>query len=104
MKNKTYFYLSIIVVIFSFVISIYLYPFLPEQMVSHWNYSGIPDGYSSRFWGAFLLPIIMVIFLIFAKVFSHFDPLNSNIKKFEKSFDWFLFGLNIFFFLLHIFL
>ena len=49
----------------------------------HWNASGVVDGYSSRIWGLFLLPLISVgLFLLFLAI-PRIDPLK-NIGKFGK--------------------
>ncbi|MBA3064680.1 DUF1648 domain-containing protein, partial [Candidatus Woesearchaeota archaeon] len=50
----------LIAVIISFIIGIYFYPQMPEQMASHWNAQGNVDGYMSRFWGVFLMPFVFV--------------------------------------------
>ena len=38
-----------------------LYSRLPEQVVTHWNASGEPDGYSSRFAAVFIIPGILFL-------------------------------------------
>ncbi len=49
----------LIAVIISFIIGIYLYPQMPDQMASHWNAQGNVDDYMSRFWGVFLMPFVL---------------------------------------------
>ncbi|OFV67980.1 MAG: membrane protein containing DUF1648 [Candidatus Syntrophoarchaeum caldarius] len=48
------------IILFSFIVGIYFYPQMPEQMASHWNAQGQMDGYMSKFWGLFLMPLISV--------------------------------------------
>ena len=43
-------------VLFSMVV----YSRLPDPMVIHWNASGEPDGYGSRAFGTFLLPVVIL--------------------------------------------
>ncbi|MGC9104795.1 MAG: DUF1648 domain-containing protein, partial [Candidatus Methanodesulfokora sp.] len=38
------------IILLSFVVSIYFYPQMPEEMASHWNAQGQVDGYLSKFW------------------------------------------------------
>ncbi len=92
----------IIIILLSFVISVWVYPQMPEKVASHWNAQGQVDGYMSRFWGLFLMPIISVgLFLLFL-IIPKIDPLKANIEKFRKYFDWFI--VLIFVFLFYIFM
>lgn len=74
----------------SFIIAIYLYPQMPDKMASHWNTQGQVDGYMSRFWGLFLMPIISIGLLFLFILITKIDPLKENIKKFRKYFDGFI--------------
>ncbi len=100
MKNKIYIYFSLALIILSFCLGSIAYPLLPSRIASHWNYLGQVDGYSSKFWGIFLLPIVMLIAFVFMKFFQKLDPKSENIKKFETSYNSFLFVFNIFFFVI----
>jgi uncharacterized membrane protein len=76
--------LALLVILLQFIIAIYYYPQMPDQIASHWNIEGIADGYFSKFWGLFLVPLISVgLFLLFA-VIPRIDPLQHNIKDFIK--------------------
>lgn len=90
------------IIIVSFIISIYLYPKMPEKMAGHWNEKGQVDGYIPRFWGLFLMPIVsLAMFLLFILI-PKIDPLRENISKFRKYFD--LFVLLIISFLFYLYL
>ena len=76
--------LALLVILIQFLVAIYYYPQMPDQMASHWNIEGVADGYFSKFWGLFLVPLIAVgLFLLFA-VIPRIDPLQNNIKDFIK--------------------
>jgi len=76
--------LALLVVLIQFLVAIYYYPQMPDQMASHWNIEGVADGYFSKFWGLFLVPLIAVgLFLLFA-VIPRIDPLQNNIRDFIK--------------------
>ena len=63
---------------------------LPEQMASHWNENDQVDGYMSRFWGVFLMPLMTLgLFLLFL-VIPAIDPLKANIAKFRGVFNLFI--------------
>lgn len=74
----------------SFLIGFYAYSVLPEKIVSHWDIYGNPNGYISRFWGAFLMPLIGLVVYLFLRFMYKIDPLKENIQKFNKKFEQFL--------------
>ncbi|MDH5376116.1 MAG: DUF1648 domain-containing protein [Candidatus Bathyarchaeota archaeon] len=74
---------SLLIISLQFLIGIYFYPQMPEQIAIHWNISGVADGYSSKVWGLFLVPLISIgLFLLFF-VIPKIDPLKS-IERFGK--------------------
>jgi uncharacterized membrane protein len=63
---------------------------LPDPMASHWNVNDQVDGYISKFWGVFMLPLITLgMFLLFLVVPS-IDPLKVNIAQFRGAFNLFI--------------
>ncbi len=96
-------YLVIIAtILISFGIGIYFYPQMPETMASHWNIKGEVDGYMSKFWGLFLMPIVSLIMFLLLILIPKIDPLKENIKRFRKHFGAFI--VLIMAFLLYIYL
>jgi uncharacterized membrane protein len=67
-----------------------IYGRLPEQMASHWNANDQVNGYMSRFWGAFLMPIISTGMLALFLIIPSIDPLKDNITKFRDTFNTFI--------------
>src|SRR5690606_22238835 len=60
---------------------------LPDPMASHWNINEQVDGYMSRFWGVFMMPLMSAgLFLLFL-VIPSIDPLKANIAKFRSAFN-----------------
>ena len=59
-------------------------------MASHWNAAGQVDGYMSRFWGAFMMPLVVLVMLAFFLVIPNIDPLKANIAKFREQFNTFI--------------
>jgi uncharacterized membrane protein len=99
---KKIYLLMIILVLISFVLSIYFYPRLPEGMASHWNSRGEVDDYISKFWGSFLIPFILIGLSILLIAVPKIDPLKENIKKFIKYYDGFIIFFLIFMLLIHL--
>ena len=74
--------LALFVILLQFLVAIYYYPQMPDQIASHWNIQGEANGYMSKFWGLFLVPLMSVgLFFLFA-VIPRIDPLQNNIKEF----------------------
>jgi len=87
----------ILLIFFSFAVSIYFYPQFPERVASHWNAKGEVNGYLPKFWGIFLLPLTsMGLFLLFLAI-PRVDPLRKNIEKFRKHYDRFILIMMVFF-------
>ncbi|MCF8011915.1 MAG: DUF1648 domain-containing protein [Clostridiales bacterium] len=43
---------------------------LPERVLSCWNFQGDVDNYSSRFWGAFAVPLMNIGIYLFRDEFK----------------------------------
>ena len=63
---------------------------LPDQMASHWNANDQVDGYISRFWGVFLMPLITLGMFVLFLVVPGIDPLKANIAQFREAFNVFI--------------
>jgi len=89
MSTKITTILAITIITLATLAGLLLWNQLPDQMVSHWNINDQADGYSNKFWGVFLVPIISVgLFLLFL-VIPSIDPLKENVAQFRESFNVF---------------
>lgn len=93
--------LIFLVIVASFVIGCCVYPYMPSSIASHWNINGEVDGYMSKFWGIFLMPIISLFILLLFLVIPKIDPLRENIKGFKKYFDGFILLITLFLFYIY---
>lgn len=89
-------WLLILMILASFGIAIYFYPFLPDRVPSHWNIYGEVDGYSSRFFGAFGLPLLNIAMYVLLLITPYVDPKKANYKSFEGSYWMFRKLIHIF--------
>lgn len=92
----------IFVIAISIVVGIYLYPYLPDTLASHWGIDGQVNGYMPKFWALFIIPIISSgLYLLFL-----FLPKTSSYKPHFTQFDQYYYLLiNIVFgFLFYIYL
>ncbi|MDX1378434.1 MAG: SdpI family protein [Anaerolineales bacterium] len=63
---------------------------LPDPMASHWDVNDQPDDYMSKFWGVYLMPLILIgLFLLFLLI-PNIDPLKANIAEFRGTFNLFI--------------
>lgn len=89
--------ISLVIIVVTFIVSAYFFPILPERIASHWNEMGEVNGYMSKFWGTFLIPILMIVFLFIFLVVPRMDPKQKNIEEVRGAYDAFLVSLFIFF-------
>lgn len=73
-------------------VSLAVYSQLPDRVPTHWNARGEADGWSSRAFGAFLIPVIMILVAVLAPLVPKIDPRRSNYAKFETTY-WFTINL-----------
>lgn len=74
---------------------------LPESMASHWNENDQVDGYMSKFWGVWMMPLMVLgMFGIFLLV-PVIDPLKANIAKFRNIFNLFILLITAFMLYVH---
>jgi uncharacterized membrane protein len=89
-------------ILVSFLMGAYLQPYMPEKMASHWDANGNVDGYMSRFWGLFLMPVISAILFMVFILIPRIDPLKENIEGFRGHFN--VFTLLLFGFLFYLYM
>ncbi len=74
----------------TFIVTIAVYPLMPDMIPSHWNAAGQVNGYMSKFWGLFLVPFIMAGFVVLLLALPRIDPLKKNYDKFRGYYDGFI--------------
>ena len=82
--------LVLVLILAATVAGVSLWDRLPEQMASHWNINDQVDGYMSKFWGVFLMPLITLGMLVLFLVIPNIDPLRANIAQFREVFNLFI--------------
>jgi uncharacterized membrane protein len=90
MTTKTTFIIAIIMIALALLAGALLWDRLPDQMASHWNVNDQVNGYMSKFWGVFLMPLITLGMLVLFLVIPGIDPLKANIAQFRESFNLFI--------------
>jgi uncharacterized membrane protein len=69
------------------IVSWRVYAALPETVASHWNAQGLADGYMTRFWGVWLMPILAAGFFLLLFFLPVIDPKRRNIEAFRPYYE-----------------
>src|ERR1700690_2280853 len=72
------------------VFSVAVYNALPADMASHWGVNDQVNGSISRFWGAFLMPVMSIGLLGLFLLIPGIDPHKANIAQFRGAFNLFI--------------
>lgn len=86
MKHK---WTGLVIIMAMVVLGAVTYRLMPEQMPSHWNAQGEVDGYTSRFWGVWLLPLITLALWLLLQALPGLDPRRENYASFAGTYRLF---------------
>jgi len=90
MNTRTTIIVVLVLLVAATIVGIALWNRLPDPMASHWNENDQVNGYMSKFWGVFLMPLITLgMFLLFL-IIPSIDPLKANIAQFRDAFNLFI--------------
>lgn len=78
------------------LVTLFVYPQLPDPMPTHWNAAGQPDGYSSRVVGAWLLPGMTLLIYGLLLALPRMDPRRSNVERFQTTYALLRAGIILF--------
>ena len=101
MSTKTSIILSAVLILIVILAGVFLWSRLPDPMASHWNEADQVDGYMGKFWGTFLLPVMMVGLTLLFLAIPSIDPLKKNIADFRGWFNVFIVLFNLFMAFVH---
>ena len=79
-RNKNKVILSSIVVLLPMVIGLLIWNQLPKDVATHFGFNGQPDGYSSKEFAVFVLPLIIFVIHLFCIFAVSTDPKSKNIN------------------------
>jgi uncharacterized membrane protein len=63
-------------------ISFWAYPLLPDLVVSHWNFYGQADGWSSREFHVIFFPALLFAMYLMFNLMPKFDPQSERYQEF----------------------
>jgi uncharacterized membrane protein len=70
---------SLSLVVAAFALASVLYSRLPELVPTHWNASGVADGFTPKPWGPFLLPLVMLGLFVMPGI----SPRGSGLERYQ---------------------
>ena len=77
--------LGFLFVLAGFAVVLPAYSGLPDPMPSHWNAAGQVNGWLPKFWGAFLLPIMMAVLWLIFLVLPRISPRGFEMEPFLRA-------------------
>lgn len=89
-------WIPLLVIAVAFVASAAVYQDLPQRMPTHWNLSGEVDGWSSRPWGAFMIPVFLLVMLAVFHLLPKIDPRAPNYAKFRGTYEIVIIAIMVF--------
>lgn len=69
---------------------------MPAQMVTHWGANGHPNGYSSRMFGVFFMPVLLFLLAWLFIAVPRIDPLKKNLKMSIRFYDMIVYAVLLF--------
>lgn len=80
-RHKGQVIISSIVILLPILIGLFIWNFLPDRIVTHWNFNGEADGWSGKGFTVFGLPMILFVAHWVCVIFSSFDPKNKEQSR-----------------------
>ena len=90
MSTRTTTIIVLILIAAAAIAGLLLWNRLPEQMASHWDINDQVNGYMSKFWGVWMMPLITLGMFVLFLVIPSIDPLKANIAQFREAFNLFI--------------
>lgn len=101
MNTKTTSILVLSLITIAIIAGLVLWNQLPDQMASHWNANDEVDGYMSKFWGVFLMPLTTLGLFALFLIIPNIDPHKANIESFRNTFNLFIMFFVVFMLYIH---
>lgn len=70
-------------------LSFFFYANSPATVASHWNFQGKVDGYSSRAFGSFFFPGLLIGMYLLFLIIPNLDPKKERYEEFLKTYNIF---------------
>jgi len=78
--------LPIIMVLLAFIASIYFYAHFPARVITHWDFAGNANGWSSAAFAAFFFPLLNLGMYLLLLFLPYLDPREDRYKDFRSAY------------------
>ena len=95
-------WIPLLIVAAAFIASAVVFPRLPESMPTHFDMSGRPNGWSSRLFGAWVMPFFLLMMWGLVRALPAIDPRGSNYAKFGGAYEGIIVSIMLFMLGMHI--
>jgi uncharacterized membrane protein len=100
--SRGYWFVAIALVVLATGASVWVYPSLPERIPTHWNIKGEVDGYGSKQWSVFLMPVFMIGMLILFYFLPALSPKQFQVDTFRPTYLYIMVVVTALFAYLHL--
>jgi uncharacterized membrane protein len=98
--KRNYFLIAALLIAATLIITLALYPYLPDRVPAHWNWRGEVDRYGAK-WETFLMPGVMVFFVLFFAAAPWLSPRRFEVGAFRSTYLYIMLLLIVFLAYLH---
>lgn len=92
----------LVIITVSILIGVYFTPLLPDPMASHWGVDGLVNGYVSKDFGIYFMPVLSLFLYFLFRFLPKIDPYKKNFKEFQNYYDLFICVIFSFFFYIYL--
>lgn len=79
-KNKGFIILTSLITLLPVMAGIFLWQKLPDQMATHFDFQNVPNGWSSKTFAVFGLPLFILAGHLFCTFYTSADPKRQHIN------------------------
>jgi uncharacterized membrane protein len=96
MDTKDWNRLTLLIIGLVIIAAAYFYQVLPDQVVTHWNAAGEPDGWGGKNFATFFVPALLIGMYLLFQWLPKLDPKKANYLKFASTYKVFQFIIILF--------
>jgi len=102
--TKPAFYTCLVIIILMLLISVWAWRQIPPdtQLPIHWGINGQSDRYTGKFWGLFMMPVILTGMCILLFLVPLIEPRKRHLKLSMKAYNFILIAIVLLMAALHI--
>lgn len=79
-------WLPLLLILLAIGLGFYFQANFPDIIPSHWNINGQVDGYSTRFFGAWFMPILLIVIYLLFLALPKLDPKHEHYNNFSEAY------------------